>query len=373
MKRGLSPIATAGALAVALAATGAAKAEEPPPLPDPELEIVATLQQGPGNITVTPEGRIVISNHQFYEPEYRVLEVMPDGTSKPFPTERWSRAPGEDGIGLNAVLGVRADPLGVVWMLDNGGDVPKVVGWNTRHERLERVIYIPAPVTRPGSFHNDLAVDTVNHALYIADIGGDRGPALVVVDLKTGLARRVLEGHPSVQAKDLPMVVEGQEVTLGVGDEAKPARVGVNPITIDDEHAWVYFGAMHGDDLWRVPAKDLANPKLTLEELVALVERFGDKPVSDGISMDSDGNVYITDVEKNAIGVTSPDGTYRVYAQNDYLLSWPDGISAGPHRWMYATVNQLHRSAVLNGGESISKAPYYIVRFRSLGRTVPGR
>ena len=373
MKRGLSPIATAGVLAIALAVNGAAKAEEPPPLPDPELEIVATLLQGPGNITVTPEGRIVISNHQFYEPEYRVLEVMPDGTTKPFPTEQWSRAPGDDGIGLNAVLGVRADPLGVVWMLDNGGDVPKVVGWNTRHERLERVIYIPAPVTRPGSFHNDLAVDTVNHALYIADIGGDRGPALVVVDLKTGLARRVLEGHPSVQAEDLPMVVEGREVTLGTGDQATPARVGVNPITIDDEHEWVYFGAMHGDELWRVPAKDLANPKLTPEELAALVERFGDKPVSDGISMDSDGNVYITDVENNAIGVTSPDGTYRIYAQNDYLLSWPDGISAGPHRWMYATVNQLHRSAVLNSGENESKSPYYVVRVRSLGRTVPGR
>lgn len=373
MVRGLSRVAIAGVLISGATLGGWSLADEQPPLPDPELEIVATLREGPGNITVTPEGRIVISNHQFYDPEYRVLELLPDGTTKPFPTEQWSRAPGEDGIGLNAVLGLRADPLGVVWMLDNGGEVPKVVGWNTRRKQLERVIYIPAPVTRPGSFHNDLAVDTAHQALYIADIGGDRGPALVVVDLKTGLARRVLEGHASVQAKDLPMVIDGREVTLGAGDEAVPARVGLNPITIDDEHEWVYFGAMHGDELWRVPAKALANPELTPEELAAQVERFGDKPLSDGISMDSDGNVYITDVENHAIGVTGPDGTYRIYAQNDYLLSWPDGISAGPHRWMYATVNQLHRSAVLNGGESASQPPYYVVRFRSLGRTVPGR
>ena len=54
-------------------------AEDLPPLPDAALEIVATLEKGPGNIAVTPQGRIIISLHQFYDPEYRVMELLPDG------------------------------------------------------------------------------------------------------------------------------------------------------------------------------------------------------------------------------------------------------------------------------------------------------
>ena len=348
-------------------------AQELPPLPDAQFEVVATLEEGPGNITVTPAGQIIYSHHQFYDPEYRVMELRADGRVAPWPTEDWSRAPGEDGIGLNAVLGLRSDPRGVVWLLDNGGDVPKVVAWNTATNDLERVIHIPAPATRPGSFHNDLAVDLVNQALYLADIAGDTGPAIVVVDLTTGFSRRVLVGHPSVQAEDIPMVVEGREVKLGEGAEAAPARIALNPITIDPSYTWVYYGAMNGDDIWRIRARDLVDASLSEDELAARVERYGDKPVSDGISADAGGHIYITDVENNAIGVTGPSGTYRVYIQHDEHLVWADGISAGPDGWMYATVNKLNRSAVLNGGEDLSEAPYYIVRFRAVSEAVPGR
>src|SRR5687768_12327409 len=83
-----------------------------------ELEVVATLTQGPGNIAVTPEGRIILSQHQFYSPEFRVVELLKDGRTVPFPSEQWARAPGADGVGLNSVLGIRSDRNGVVWMLD---------------------------------------------------------------------------------------------------------------------------------------------------------------------------------------------------------------------------------------------------------------
>jgi sugar lactone lactonase YvrE len=338
------------------------------------LEVVAVLDQGPGNVTVTPEGRIIFSQHQFYSPELRVVELLPGGRIVPFPTSDWARAPVAGGVGLNAVLGLRSDRNGIVWMLDNGGDVPRVVAWNTRSNRLHRIIPIPAPATRPGSFHNDLAVDTKNGALYVADFGGDRGPAIVVVDLKTGTARRVLEGHGSVQAEDISTVIEGKPPRMRAPDGSlKEARVGLNPITIDHEAKWVYFGAMHSDDIWRVRTKDLTNSKLSAVELGGRVHRHGAKAPSDGISIDAAGNIYVTDITRKAIGVTRPDGRYQILAQDDERLAWPDGISAGPDGWMYATVNKLNRSAPLNGGENVSHAPYYLIRFKPIGEAVVGR
>jgi sugar lactone lactonase YvrE len=153
----------------------------------------------------------------------------------------------------------------------------------------------------------------------------------------------------------------------------KEARVGLNPITIDAKSEWVYYGAMHSDDLWRVHTRDLRDAKLSSAELGRRVQRYGAKAPSDGVSIDDSGNVYVTDITRKAIGVTDPSGAYRVLVQDDEHLAWPDGISTGPDGWMYATVNKLNRSAALNGGENLSRPPYYVVRFKPIGTAVVGR
>lgn len=330
-----------------------------------QLERVAELKEGPGNIAVAGR-RVILSMHPFYSPTLRVVELKPDGSLVPFPTEAWARAPEKDGpdaVGLNSVLGIRADARGVVWMLDHGGKVPRVVGWDTRKNTLARVIPLPPPVTTPTSFHNDLAVDTVHDALFIADIGGGSTPAIVVVDIKTGQARRVLENHASVRHEDVPMVIEGKPVRRKNPDgSVTEPRLGINPIAIDPNAQWVYYGPMHGTSLYRVRTRDLLDTKLTPDQLASRVERYGDKPVSDGIVVGNDGNVFITDITANAIGVTSKDGKYRRIVQ-DERLSWPDGMSIGSDGKVYVTVNRLHRSAALNAGENESRPPYYVFRF----------
>lgn len=342
-----------------------------------DFEVVAELRErpGPGNIAITPDGRIIISQHQFYSPDFRVVEVLPGGGRRPFPNERWSRDVGADGIGLGAALGLRCDPEGIVWMLDNGSAPPKMVAWDTRADALHRVIYLPAPVTIPGSFHNDLAIDPVHGAIYIADIAASpEDAALVVVDLRTGFARRLLQEHASTAAENVSLEVEGRPVRERRGDnEIGEPRVGINPITIDVDCAWVYYGAMHGTALYRVRTRDLLDDKLSPEELASRVESFGRKPPSDGISMDAAGNVYVTDVGASGIGVTAPDGSYRLLFRDAERLCWPDAISAGPDGFMYVTVNKLHRTAQLNAGKDESEPPYYIIRFRPLAPAALGR
>ncbi|WP_040578273.1 hypothetical protein [Methylomicrobium album] len=68
----------------------------------------------------------------------------------------------------------------------------------------------------------------------------------------------------------------------------------------------------------------------------------------------------------------APDRSYRRLAQCP-RLSGADSSSFGPEGRLYAVVNRLHRSAVLNGGEAASVLPYYLQRVKPLASGLPGR
>ncbi len=335
----------------------------------------ARLDAAPGNITVTFDGRVIISLHQFYGPPYSVAEVGEDGTLKPFPNPRLNqRGEGAQGPRLDSVLGIRADAEGVVWMLDNAlrdGGVPKLVGWDTKHDRLHRVIELPPPATPPDAFVNDLAIDLKRNAIYIADPAGGANAALIVVDLKTNHARRVLQSHDSVVPEAVDLIIDGRPVQIKNEDGSihRP-RLGVNPITIDSEAEWVYFGPMSGMSLYRVRAGDLANDRLSASLLADRVERYSGKPICDGIAIDQDNNIYLGDLAANAIGVITPDRKYTRLAQSKEL-SWVDAFSFGPQGELYAVVNRLHQSAVLNAGKGLSTPPYFVLRVTAYDNRVP--
>lgn len=341
------------------------------PEPGGELEVVAELAQGPGNIAVTPDGRLIISQHPLYRPDIRVIELLPDGRVVPFPNAEWAGARNEADIGLDAVLGIQADTQGIVWMLDNGRRSSRLVAWDTRTDALHQIIEVGEPARVRRSFFNDIAVDPVHRQVIITDASAKHA-ALVVVNMDTGAARRLLEGHPSVQAEAIAMPI-GDRI-YGVDKEGKPvASTAVDGITIDPDSEWVYYGASQSMDLWRVRAADLADASLSADALAERIERYGDRPVCDGITMDGAGNVYITDLTGFAVGVTAPSGEYRVLYSDQKLLSWTDGLAFGPDNYVYGVSNQLHRSLVFNRGKDLTEPPFYVVRFKALAPGTVGR
>jgi len=349
----------------------------PPTTRPGELETVLELNLPPGNVTLTPDGDLVLSIHQFFDLPQRVIVRRRDGRLNVFPNEAWALGGATDRVALDSVLGLRSDAEGWVWLLDNGlrgGTVPKLVAWDTRRDRLARVIHIPPPVSIRGSFLNDLQVDPGGGAIYIADPAGGQDAALVVVDLATGLARRVLSGHVSVVPEDVEMVIDDRPVELRRpdGSTVRP-RVGVNPIALDHEGRWLYFGPMSGTRLYRVRTADLRNEGLTPPELAARVEPYAERPICDGISMDSEGNIYVSEVCASAVGVIDAQRRYRRLYEDPERLSWPDAFSFGPDGYLYVVSNQLQRSAALNAGRDESRPPYYVLRFKPLAGGVVGR
>ncbi len=340
------------------------------------LEVVAELglDAPPGNIAITPDGRMFLSLHAFYGPEFRVVELFEDGSTQPYPDEDWATPPDAAGVGLNNVLGLRADATGVVWFLDNAGNGQpgRLVGWDTTTEQLHRIYPFPEASVPEGAFLNDFAIDRTEGVAYIADtgnvLGGDPKPALVILDLETGQSRRILEGHVTQAAEDIDLVVDGQTAAI----DGMPVRVGADSITLHPSGRWLYFGPLTGTTLYVIDTRALRDFDLPEAEIAADIERYGVKPLSDGITVDSAGNVYITDITTNAIGVVDPEGGYRILHQDATLLSWPDGFAYGPDDFIYATVNQLHRSPVL-AGDLQAEPPFYIVRFEPLDHGTWGR
>ena len=91
-----------------------------------------------------------------------------------------------------------------------------------------------------------------------------------------------------------------------------------------------------------------------------------------GLSIDRDGNLYLTAIEGTTVGVTSAtDRKYREYAGHPEMV-WPDGVSYSPAGYMYVSAAQVSRAAAFNEGIARNKAPYGIFRFRPLVAGRPG-
>ncbi len=71
-----------------------------------DLKTVATFdaQHPPGNIAITPSGRKFLSVHGFYGQKQKIMELLSDGTTKPYPNEEWAYAY-NSGKGFYDVLG----------------------------------------------------------------------------------------------------------------------------------------------------------------------------------------------------------------------------------------------------------------------------
>lgn len=291
-----------------------------------------------GNMAITVSGRMFVSINPLMGSDVRVYEIMKDGSHKPYPNDEYAKGSNSK---IKAIIGIRVDKKDNLWLLDMGAK--KFIVWDTKKEKLVKTIAIPENVVKSASFLQDFIIDEKLNRIIIADMTqGDLKsspePAFIVIDIKTEKARRMAQGHYSM----MPDFKEG---------------FGLNPIAIDPTFKWVYFGALHGRKVYRVHASSFNSD----EALKADIEEYAQKSYCDGIAVDKKGNVYITNIEKNELGVTNNKEGYRTVAILPANQSWPDGLWIYDN-YLYSTVDQLNRVAALNNGKDDSVGPYIIVK-----------
>lgn len=334
----------------------------------PALEEVASFpKQQVTGVTVSKTGRVFV-NFPFWSDDHTtsVAEVMPDGTLKPYPDAAWNAKEGAPESRWVCVQSVVVDDTDALWVLDPaapktekivpGG--PKLVKINLATNKPVQTIRFDEKVAPEHSYLNDVRIDTAHDYAYMTESGAG---ALVVADLKTGQARRLLASHPSTKAEpEAQITVEGLKVIDPKTGKAPAFKA--DGIAFDKKGGWLYYHPLAGVTLYRIKAALLRDAKLSDDELAAKVEDLGATPKPDGMLEGPDGSVYLTAIEKNGIARFDPDTQKTTLVIEDEKLKWPDTLAWGPDGKLYITTSQIHRMPKYHGGKSLQEGPFRVLR-----------
>lgn len=338
-----------------------------------ELQEVASFpdRQLTGVGVSTKSGRVFV-NFPYWSDDHSisVAEIV-NGQPKAFPNDEWNKfAVGRTGAGEPAPAGshfvcvqsVVVDDQDNLWVLDpaapkmqeivKGG--PKLVKIDLATNQVVQTIPFGDDVAPKKSYLNDVRIDTRTNTAFITESG--RG-AIIVVDLKRGKARRLLDGHPSTQPeKDFRLVVDGKALI----DQQKktPPQIASDGIALDAKNGYLYYHALTGHTLYRIKTSSLRDETLSKPEVESKVENVGQTPAPDGMLEGPGGSVYLTDLENSAIVRWDPASKRVEQIIADKRLLWPDTLSWAPNGEMYATASQIENMPRFNNGKSTRTEPY---------------
>jgi sugar lactone lactonase YvrE len=325
--------------------------EQPSSSPDTaRLQQVASFEHQVTGVTVSADGRIFVNFPRWTEDApISVAEVTRDGQIKPYPDEEWNSWRNEKKNQVSAtnhfvcVQSVVADAHGSLWVVDPAAPAtasivmggPKLVKIDLKANKVARVIHFDETAAPQGSYLNDVRFSPDGRYAYLTDSGA-KG-ALLVVNLQTGKARRVLSGHPSTQPeKDVVVKTDGQALRRPDG---RGVEFAADSLALSADGRTLYWKALTGRTLYRIATSALQDLRLSEKGLEGRVERVTQTEPTDGLWIDKRGRLYLSAIEQDAVEVR--DGNRITTLVKDKRLRWPDTFSEGPDGTIYVTSSRI--------------------------------
>jgi len=319
---------------------------------DQRLQSVASFDHQVTGVTVAADGRVFVNFPRWTEDTpVSVAELMPDGSTRPYPDAKWNAwrnarmselSPREHFVCVQSVV---ADQRGSLWVVDPAApksektikDGPKVVEIDLRSNTVKRIFPMSPEVAGPASYLNDIRIAPDGRFAYLTDSGSPGG--LVVLNLESGQAWRVLSGDVSTQFDpSVTVMTDGRPLRRPDG---RQPLFNADSLALSKDGNSIFWQALTGKTLYRIPTTSIqkaSEANRVRPEKVATTE-----PV-DGLWTGKNGEIYLSSIADNAVKVLNPtDGSVRPLLA-DPRLRWPDTFSQGPDGAIYVTASHIQDS-----------------------------
>lgn len=272
-------------------------------------------------VTVSDNGRIFANFPRWRKDvPFSVVEIMPDGTYLPYPDKEWNsweigqETECEKFIAVQSAV-TNKDKL---YVLETGNPLfkgivtsPKVYVFDLKTNKLIKTIIIEKSVVKPNSYVNDLRIDDNSGNIYFTDSGA---PGIIIFHSKTNKFIRVLDNHLFTKAEAAYLTFKGIPWHSAVGSDG---------IELDKKKDILYFHALTGYTLYGINTADLLDTT-KLKSIVPFQIRTG---ATDGMIMDSIGNLYFADLENDRIQYLTSDRKEIKTLIEGNKVRWADTFS----------------------------------------------
>lgn len=318
-------------------------------------------------VAVSAKGRLFVTYPLWSDTyKYAVVEVMKDGTLKPYPdaeTNNWK--PGQDGMNKwVCVQTAYVDDDDFLYIVDPAApklgrvynNSAKVVKYDLNTNKVVTTYRFPGTIDN-NSYLNDIRVDTKQQVAYITNSGTG---GIIILDLKTGISRQVLENHKSVHPDPyVTFIIDGKELKK----QGQPVAFQSDGIALSPNRDYLYYKTISDKKLNRIKTAALLDSTLDGQQLAGAVEDLGNIANTDGMIFDQKGNLYLGDPTTYSMIQVTPDLKPHTWIKSPDLI-WPDTYSISKDGYIYITTSQIHKQPDYNNGINKRVSPYKVFKVK---------